>query len=139
MSITTKIKLFNTYIKPLIAYGCELMDLSTTEINELKKTEGNALKRIIGITKKCHTGPVYGACYMEATDKSILKQQMKFVLRLQTNDYLNKFLINSRIIENNSGMLGRVITILKLKPDCSLVYNNNQIETTLNEMDHFKN
>ena len=106
MSITTKIKLFNTYIKPLIAYGCELMDLSTTEINELKKTEGNALKRIIGITKKCHSGPVYGAFYMEATDKSILKQQMKFELRLQTNDYLNKFLINSRIIGNNSGMLG---------------------------------
>lgn len=75
---------------------------------------------------------------MEAADKSILRQQMKFVLRLQTNDYLNKFLINSRIIENNSGMLGRVITILKLRPDCSLGEINNQIEKTLNEMNQDK-
>ena len=65
MSITTKLKLFKVYIKPLLTYGCELLDLDTNEINELKKCEGNAIKQIIGIAKKCHTSPLYGAINME--------------------------------------------------------------------------
>lgn len=60
---------------------------------------------------------------------------MKFVLQLQTNDYLTIFLINSRINQNSSGKFGREITMLKLRPECSLGEINSQIEKTLNEMD----
>jgi hypothetical protein len=50
------LKLFKVYIKPLLTYGCEL-----NEMSELKKCEGNAIKQKVGIAKKCHTTPFYGA------------------------------------------------------------------------------
>ena len=63
-SIPTKLKLFKAF-KPLLTYGCELLDLDPNEVGELKKCEGNAIKQIIGIAKKCHTSPLYGAINME--------------------------------------------------------------------------
>ena len=50
MAISNKIKLFKIYIKPLVTFGCEVLDLNEDDLKELKKCEGNALKRIIGIT-----------------------------------------------------------------------------------------
>ena len=61
MNIQTKLKLFKVYIKPLLTYGCEMLDLDANEMSELKKCEGNAIKQIVGIAKKCHTTPLYGA------------------------------------------------------------------------------
>ena len=37
MSIPTKLKLFKVYIKPLLTYGCELLDLDPNEVGELKE------------------------------------------------------------------------------------------------------
>jgi hypothetical protein len=37
MSIPTKLKLFKVYIKPLLTYGCELLDLDSNEVGELKE------------------------------------------------------------------------------------------------------
>ena len=82
-----------------------MLDLDTNEINELKKCEGNAIKQIVGITKKCHTTPLYGALDMDSTVNSILIQQMKFIKRIQSNEYLNDFLVESRNIKNNSGLI----------------------------------
>ena len=36
-------------------------------------------------------------------------QQMKFIKRIQSNEYLNEFLEESRNIKNNSGLIGRMI------------------------------
>jgi hypothetical protein len=46
---------------------------------------------------------------MESTANSILIQQMKFIKRIQLNEYLNEFLKESRKIKNNSGLIGRMI------------------------------
>ena len=49
MDINSKMRLFGTYIKPLIYYGIKALDLNLGDIDELKKIEGNAIKKIIGI------------------------------------------------------------------------------------------
>jgi hypothetical protein len=36
-------------------------------------------------------------------------QQMKFIKRIQSNEYLKEFLDESRSIKNNSGLVGRLI------------------------------
>jgi len=109
MGIPTKLKLFKIYIKPLLTYGCELLDLDLNELGELKKCEGNAIKQIIGIAKRCHTSPLNGALDIESTANSIMIQQMKFIKRIQSNEYLKEFLDESRSIKNNSGLVGRLI------------------------------
>jgi hypothetical protein len=134
MNIQTKLKLFKVYIKPLLTYGCELLDLDANEINELKKCEGNAIKQIVGISKKCHTTPLYGALDMGSTVNSILIQQMKFIKRIQSNEYLNEFLEESRNIKNNGGLIGRMIENNKWDPNLNVDKLNAWIEDKIKEL-----
>jgi hypothetical protein len=39
----------------------------------------------------------------------ILKQQLKFILRAQDNEYVEEFLKQSRVLVNNKGMIGKII------------------------------
>ncbi len=73
MHISSRVKLFKTYIKPLLSYGCDVLDLNENDLLDLKRCEGNALKDIIGITRKCHTSPIYAALGMETTVESVRK------------------------------------------------------------------
>ena len=50
MDINSKMRLFGIYIRPLIYYGIEALDINSGDIDELKKIEGNAIKKIIGIS-----------------------------------------------------------------------------------------
>ena len=70
MEISNKMKLFKIYIKQLLTFVCEVLDLNEDELNELKICEGNVLKRIIGITKKCNTSQIYAAMSLESTKMS---------------------------------------------------------------------
>jgi len=55
MSINTKISLFKVYIKPLLYYGAESLDLNIGDINDIKKCEATIVKQLVGISKYCHT------------------------------------------------------------------------------------
>ena len=48
MNIQTKMRMFKTYLKPLLFHGTELADLNQGEISELKRIEGNTIKKLIG-------------------------------------------------------------------------------------------
>jgi len=47
----TKAQLFRTYFRPILTYGTENMALDTQEINQLKRMEGNCLKRMLQYIK----------------------------------------------------------------------------------------
>ncbi len=47
-------------------------------------------------------------------------QQMNFILRIQKNDYVKNFLIESRNLMNNSGMIGRLLQISGWQPNIKL-------------------
>jgi hypothetical protein len=99
MDIISRVKLFKTYIKPLLSYGCDVLDLNDeNDLLDLKRCEVNALKDIIGITRKCHTSPIYAALGMETTVESVRKYQIKFLKRAQDNNYLHEFRQESRTI-----------------------------------------
>jgi hypothetical protein len=102
-------EVIKTYVKPLLTFGCEVLDPNDNDINELSKSVGNALKIIIGIIKKCHTTPLYAALSIESTKNIVLKQQMKFTLRAQDNEYVEEFLQQSHLPVNNEGMIGKII------------------------------
>ena len=132
--MVNKIKLFKTYVKPLLTFGCEVLDLDDNDVNELSKAEGNALKRVIGITKKCHTTPLYAALSIESTKNIILKQQLKFILRAQDNEYLEEFLKQSRVLVNNEGMIGKIIIDQGWKHTVTLSELNECIKYKLEEI-----
>ena len=77
---------------------------------------------------------------MDSTANSILIQQMKFIKRIQTNEYLNEFLKESKNIKNNSGLIGRMIENQKWDPNMNIDKLNNciddkMVELTINRID----
>jgi hypothetical protein len=71
MSIQTKLSLFKIYIKPLLYYGCESLDLNKKDVNDIRKCEGGIVKSLVGISKYCHTDPLFSALDIENTEESI--------------------------------------------------------------------
>jgi hypothetical protein len=78
------------------------------------------VKKLIGIPKRFHTMPLYGALDIESTRNTIMIQQINFIMRIQNNDYLKNFLIESRDLQNNSDMVGKLLLINEWQPNISL-------------------
>ena len=53
LNICTKIRLYSAYLKPLIAYGSEIIIFSQDELVKMKRLEGNTIKKVIGVSKYC--------------------------------------------------------------------------------------
>ncbi len=54
-----------------------------------------------------HNAIIWSIRYGIDCQQYILIQQMKFIKRIQSNEYLKEFLVESRNIKNNSGLIGR--------------------------------
>ena len=128
MNIQTKMRMFKTYLKPLLFYGIELADLNQGEISELKRIEGNTIKKLIGMTNSCRSEPLYGALEIETVEESVRILQYKFIKRIQTNQYLNSFLIETIKIQNDAGLVGNIMKRLELNGLISLDKLNKAIE-----------
>ena len=81
-----------------------------------------------------HYSPIYAALGMETTLESIKKYQMKFLQRAQNNKYENEFLLESRTIVNNEGMIGQLIMKEGWKYNCNMNELNKNIEDKLSEI-----
>ena len=120
MNVYVKMSLFKTYLKPLLYYGIELIDLNVGEMVEMKRIEGNLLKKVIGMSKCCRSEPVYGALGLETAEENIKHQQYKFIKRAQENMYLNQFIKHSLDLKNNYGLLGKITKNLSLENQTDL-------------------
>ncbi len=115
MNVNKKIRLFNIYIRPLLYYGLEILELNRGDLDILKRIEGTAIKNIIGIPKKCQllTQPFYNALNIHTTEDSIHICQYNFLIRAQKNEYVEKFLNEIRLVGNNEGMVSQIVRRLK--------------------------
>lgn len=109
MDTETKITLFKIYIKPVLYYGLESLQLTQEETSQLKKIEGNIVKRLLGISKKCRTTPIYSALRIESTNESIYKAQYKFLLRAIENDFIRQFIDELLEVKSGSGLISDML------------------------------
>jgi len=84
----TKAKLFRTYIRPILTYGTENMALDRQEINQIKRMEGNCLKRMLKIPTRCRTTDLFDSLRIEQSADYLLRMKLKFLLRLDSNDLI---------------------------------------------------
>ena len=122
MDVFIKMSLFKTYLKPLLYYGIELLDINGSEKSELKRIEGNLIKKVIGMSKCCRSEPIYGALGLETSEESIKLQQYKFLKRAQESPYLNEFIKQSLAIENFNGLLGKISK--NIEPEKEISHEN---------------
>ena len=88
MNIFTKVKLFKVYIRPLLLYGMETIQLNGDEFNDLKTTEGNGmLKKMIGITNSSKSTELYDLFNLNTTQTQLNMIKLKLIKRMQINEY----------------------------------------------------
>ncbi len=71
----TKAQLFRTYFRPILTYGTENMALDTQEINQLKRMEGNCLKRVLKIPTRCRTTDLFDSLRIEQSADYFLRMK----------------------------------------------------------------
>ena len=84
--------MFKTYVRPVLMYGCETLDLNKSEIEKISKCEGTALKRMLGLKKRCYTRHLFNAVQIGTTDRYIKMMKIKFFVRLNQNAYTKRIL-----------------------------------------------
>ena len=138
MSIETKTRLYSIYLKPLIYYGLEVLVLRQNEIDLIKRLEGNTIKKMLGLNKKCVSSPLYGAMHLETTEESLQKQQIKFLLRVQNNVYLKRFIIESRKLNLNECLISKINQYARANNTSSVDEFNGLLQSRLRDLEKIK-
>ena len=84
--------MFKTYIRPVVMYGLETMELNETETKKVCKLESSILKRMMGIKQRCYSRHLFNSLRIGLPRRYIKIMKLKFYQRLRSNDYTNKIL-----------------------------------------------
>ena len=74
-------------------YGLNTLHLNETQLNQIKRIEGNLIKHIIGISTKSKSTGLLSALKIDLTIDNIKKQKLNSFLRLINNEYIKEFII----------------------------------------------
>ncbi|CAF1070534.1 unnamed protein product [Brachionus calyciflorus] len=77
----------------VLMYGLETCDLKKTEINGIKRTEGNIIKGIIGVPTRCKTTDLLHSLNIDETRIYLENQKLDFILRLINNKNTKSLLL----------------------------------------------
>ena len=81
--------MFKTYVRPVIMYGLEILDLNIGEIEQIRRLESLALKRMLKLKKRCYTRHLMNSLKISSTTRYLESIKLKFFLRASKNAYTN--------------------------------------------------
>jgi len=111
----TRAKLFKIYYRPVLTYGWENFDLKDNEISSISKLETNALKDLMGISRKSHHTELLAHLAINRTKNNYLLNKLKFFKRLKANTFTGKVvdeMINSNEMRENHNLFSSQISLL---------------------------
>ena len=97
--------LYKTYARPILMYGVETSTLNQKEQTILKRTKGNTVKRLLGLSTKLRSTHLLAALGLEPLLDKIQREKCGFFLRLSKNS-LTRRLTNEIITLNLTGTRG---------------------------------
>jgi exonuclease III len=92
ISIKMKAQMYKTFIRPVLFYGLENLDLNKTERDGLQRLESNLVKMCIGISKYCYSSHLLLALNIDAVQVRLIINKCSFFIRLSKNGYTRKHL-----------------------------------------------
>ena len=88
-----KAHLYKTYVRPVLTYGCENMNINASSLNNIKRTEGNIVKGLLTIPRRCCTTSLFLSLNIMPTDYIIKNIKIDFFNRLIENELTKKMII----------------------------------------------
>ena len=84
--------MFKTYIRPVLTYGLEILELNCGETKKVQKLEALILKRMIGIKQRCYTRHLFNSLRVGLTSRYLKRMKLKLFSRLSKNSYTRTIL-----------------------------------------------
>ena len=97
LSSEMKAYLYKTIARPVLTYGIESMVLTTNDKKIISTTEGNAVKGLLGFSRRSRTKNLLGAVGVEPIINKIKINKLNFLESLIKKNYI-KTLINFTVI-----------------------------------------
>jgi hypothetical protein len=142
--------LINSFLRSKLMYAMECSNLNKEEINELKKFEGNLIKKINNLSTHCKTRHVLYAMNLCPIELALIKRKLGFTIQLLMNELTSKIVLarKSEMIEEVIQYVGhawsqtpynknaeKIKIIIKIKEKLKTIYN---IEKTIKESNKTK-
>jgi len=110
-------EMFKTHIRPIVMYALENFNLNIGEIKKIKSAEGNALKRLIGISTRCKSTDLFLSFNLMPTNERIKWLKLKHYIRMQSNEYTKSFLSTIEKLEIENSLIDELNKITSYIPD----------------------
>lgn len=112
IDIQTKAKMFKIFLRPVLMYGVENLQMKKSDAKQIKRADGNLLKRLLNVNKRCYTSEIKRSCNIELTHEKIKIIKLAFYKRIQQNEFtkrlydeLNRLNVKSSYPEEISKLL----------------------------------
>jgi hypothetical protein len=133
-----KVLLFKTFIRPTLHYGIENFSVSSTTLIELRRVEGNFLKRIIDMPVRCHSTKLFAAMEIVETKLCVEKSKLSFFLRLLNNDLTKRVIEEEIKLKFLASHVEEIRVICNVSTEFTLESLVEAASTRLSEIIHVK-
>ena len=134
----TKAQLYKTYIRPVLLNGFENQIITRTLLNDLKRYEGNIVKRLMNVPTRCRTTCLFLSLNIIPSDLNLMNIKVDFYTRLVKNEFIRTLMIEISKLTIENDFIGEVLDLtedinetgLTLIDKCKLLRsrNSNQIK-----------
>ena len=141
-----KAHLYKTYVRPVLTYGCENMNINASSQNDIERTEGNIVKGLLTIPRRCRTTSLFLSLNIMPTDYIIKNIKIDFFNRLIENEFTKKMIIELAKQTILNDFISEILYItreleeenMSLQDKCKLVKLNNITEYRSNQKNDVK-
>jgi hypothetical protein len=113
-----KAQLIKTHCRPILLYGAENTNLTSTELKQITIAENNVIRQICNIYDKSHITPVRQALRITKMCDYIVQSKLRFMIQLYNNQhtacFLNNQLANTTRNSRKKTLMGNIEDYLKL-------------------------
>ena len=95
-------------------HGLENLKLNKTQMNELRRMEGNTIKRLIGIPKRCHSTELLVALNIESKNNCLKASKLGFLLRICSNEYTTEIFKEMIDVAGNESYFSELRDLMEL-------------------------
>ena len=101
LSLDVKVQLYKTYVRPVLMYGVEVMNLTNHDYNSLVTNEHVIIKRFFNFYERSHKTKFIAATEIKPTELYYNEIQYRFFLR-SPMDYINNLITEHTINQINN-------------------------------------
>jgi endonuclease/exonuclease/phosphatase family metal-dependent hydrolase len=112
MSHKLKSHMFKCYIRPIMYYGIENVNMFNSEIKKIQTLESQIVKRMLGLDKRTRSTHLLNSIGIEPVEEKLKILKLKFAKRLINNVITGRILQHQIINDKNNKFVKEITNIL---------------------------